>query len=216
MATRRLLADLTVRFPGQPVSVESVGGVDAAARVKAGEPFDAVILASDAIDALIATGAVLEGSRVDLVHSEVAIAVRAGAPRPDVSTADGVRRAVLAARSIGYSTGPSGTYLMGLFDRWNIAAEIKDRLVKATPGVPVGSLVAKGEIELGFQQVSELTHVEGLDILGTLPPDIRHVTTFSGGIARASTQPEQARRLLAFLASPEVASVKRDHGMQPA
>lgn len=219
MATRALLRDLVARFQSSSpltVTLESVGGVDASARVVAGEAFDAVILAADAIDALIAKERVVPGSRVDLVHSEVAIAVRAGAPHPDVRTEDAVKRAVLDARSIGYSTGPSGTYLIQLFERWNIGREVQSRLVKATPGIPVGSLVASGEVELGFQQLSELANVAGIDVLGTLPDPVRHVTTFSGGIVRASTRPDEAQALLAFMASDAVADVKRQHGMEPA
>ena len=219
MATRRLLAELVARFEAmstQAVSLESVGGVDAAARVAAGEPFDAVILAAEAIEALIAKDRVLAGSRVDLVHSEIAMAVRAGTPHHDVDTEDAVRRAVLAARSVGYSTGPSGSYLVDLFKRWNIAAGWQGRLVKAPAGTPVGSLVASGEIDLGFQQLSELIHVPGIEVIGTLPAAIRHVTTFSAGIAHTSTEPERVRALLAFLAAPEADAIKRQNGMEPA
>ena len=219
MATRRLLAELVARFESataQTVSLESVGGVDAAARVAAGEPFDAVILAAEAIEALIAGAHIVAGSRVDLVHSEIAMAVRAGATHPDVSTEDGVRRSVLAAGSVGYSTGPSGTYLVDLFTRWNLAAEWTGRLVKAPAGTPVGSLVANGEIDLGFQQLSELIHLAGIEVVGTLPAAIRHITTFSAGIARTSTQPERVQTLLAFLTAPEADAIKRQNGMQPA
>ena len=127
MATRQVLADLVANFQrqtGQSVHIESVGGVDAAKRVQAGEAFDVVILASDAIDKLIASGQVLPG-RVDLVHSGVAVAVRAGAAQPDISSEDAVRAAVLAARSVSYSTGPSGVALAKLFERWGIAEQIK-------------------------------------------------------------------------------------------
>ncbi len=219
MATRQLLADLVARFAAvspQRVSVESVGGVDAAKRVKAGEAFDGVVLASNAIDDLIAAGKVLAGSRVDLVRSGVAIAVRAGAPHPDVATEEAVKRAVLAAKSLSYSTGPSGVALAKLFERWGIAETIKPRIVQAPPGVPVGSLVAKGDVELGFQQLSEMMSLPGIDVLGPLPPAIQIVTTFSGGVAAASAQPDAVRALLAFLASPAMGDVKRSNGMDPA
>lgn len=219
MATKALLADLVARYAAvspQAVTVESVGGVDAAKRVKAGEAFDGVVLAANAIDDLIAAGKVVAGSRVDLVQSGVAIAVRAGAPRPDVGSEDALKRAVLAARTLGYSTGPSGVALAKLFERWGIAETIKPRFVQAPPGVPVGSLVAKGEIELGFQQLSEMMSLPGIDVIGPLPAAIQIVTTFSAGVASASTQPEAARALFAFLASPGVAALKREHGMDPA
>jgi len=151
MATRQVLAELAAAFKqrsGCVVAIESVGGVDAARRVQAGEACDVVVLASDAIDKLIAAGAVVADSKVDLVTSGVAVAVRARAPRPDIGSEDALRHAVLAARSIGYSTGPSGVQLMKLFERWGVTEEIARRTVQAPPGVPVGTLVARGEVEL--------------------------------------------------------------------
>jgi molybdate transport system substrate-binding protein len=214
MATRQLLADLAADF-GRPVSIESVGGVDAARRVQAGEAFDVVVLASTAIDKLIGEGH-LQPGRVDIVRSGVAVAVRAGAARPDIATEEALRRAVEAARSISYSTGPSGVHLARLFERWGIAAQIKDRIVEAPPGVPVGSLVARGEVELGFQQLSELMHLDGIDVLGPLPPAVQVLTTFSGGVGVRSAQPQAARDFLGHLASPASADAKRRHGMEPA
>jgi molybdate transport system substrate-binding protein len=220
MATRRLLADLVAAFaatsPDSEVLVESVGGVDAAKRIAAGEAFDGVVLASGAIDTLSAQGHVVAGSRVDLVRSPMAAAIPAGAARPSIETEEAVRQAVLSARHIGYSTGPSGDHLLVLFDRWGVGAVVKDRLVQARPGIPVASLVASGEADLGFQQLSELLNVGGIEILGRLPEAIQGTTTFSGGIARASTQVERVREVFAFMASPAVASIKRAHGMEPA
>lgn len=219
MATRLVLADLVEAYQqrsGQRVRIESVGGVDAAKRVAAGEAFDVVILASDAIEKLMASGHVLAGSRVDLVHSGVSVAVRAGAPKPDISSEDAVRAAVLAARTVSYSTGPSGVALAKLFERWGIAEDLKSRLVTPPPGIPVGSLVAKGEVELGFQQLSELINLEGIAVLGPLPPAIQITTTFSAGICTASRQLEAVRALLAAMAAPEAAAAKRRQGMDPA
>ena len=219
MATRQVLAELVELYGRQcadRVAIESVGGVDAAKRVQAGEVLDVVILASDAIAKLAASGHVVPASQVDLVHSGVAVAVRAGAPVPDISSEDAVRRAVLAARSLSYSTGPSGVALAQLFERWGIAQEIAPRIVQAPPGVPVGTLVARGEVELGFQQLSELLHVSGITLVGPLPPAIQITTTFSGAIAANARQPDAARALLAFMASPEAADAKRRQGMDPA
>jgi molybdate transport system substrate-binding protein len=219
MATRQVLADLVAQFERTSphrVSTESVGGVDAAKRVQAGEAFDAVVLAANAIDQLIAAGRIVAGSRVDLVNSGVAVAVRAGSARPHIATEDSLKRAVLAARSIGYSTGPSGVQLAKLFDRWGIAEQIKGRIVQAPPGVPVGSLVAQGEVALGFQQLSELMNLAGIDVLGPLPAAIQIITTFSGGVAVASTQADAVREMLTFMAAPAAADVKRRNGMAPA
>jgi len=219
MATRLVLAELVDAFQrrsGTRVAIESVGGVDAAKRVQAGEAFDVVILASDAIDKLIASGHVQSGSKVDLVRSGVAVAVRAGAPKPDISSEDAVRAAVLAARNISYSTGPSGVALAKLFERWGIAEQIKDRIVTPPPGIPVGSLVAKGEVELGFQQLSELINLEGITVLGPLPPAIQIITTFSAGVCAGSQQAAAVRAMLADMNTPEAAAAKLRQGMDPA
>jgi molybdate transport system substrate-binding protein len=219
MATKRLLADLVAAFervsPHPHVTVESVGGVDAAKRVAAGESFDVVVLASGPIENLRTQGRVI-GHRIDLVNSSMAVAVRTGAPRPSIATEDDVRREVLAAPSIGYSTGPSGDHLLGLLQKWAVSDAVKDRLVQARPGIPVASLVAGGEAVLGFQQLSELMNVEGVDVVGLLPSPIQGVTTFSAGVTQASTQPAVAHAMLEFMASPAVAALKRQHGMDPA
>jgi molybdate transport system substrate-binding protein len=218
MATRALLGELSQAYAqrtGCAVAIESVGGVDAAKRVQAGEAFDVVFLAADAIDRLIASGHVVAGSRVDLVHSPVAIAVRRGAPHPDVSDEAALKRAVLAARRISYSTGPSGVHLAKLFERWGIAAEIAPRIVQAPPGVPVGTLVARGDVDLGFQQLSELMHLDGVDVVGGLPGDAQFITTFSAGLCAQSTQADAVRAMLEFMNSPSAADIKRRHGMEP-
>jgi len=219
MATRSLLAELGGAFErhfGLRLAIEAVGGVDAARRVAAGEAFDLVFLAADAIDKLIAAGHLAAGSRVDLVRSPVAVAVKSDTPHPGISSEEALKAAVLAARSIGYSTGPSGVHLGKLFERWGMAEEIKARTVQAPPGVPVASLVARGEVELGFQQLSELMHLDGVDVIGPLPGDTAFVTIFSAGRCPGSPQGEAARRLLAFMASPEADAAKRRHGMEPA
>lgn len=218
MATRQLLADLVSQYRKNTmpeIHVESVGGVDAARRVQAGESFDIVALASNAIDQLTEAGRIAPGSRVDVVKSGVAIAVRAGAPRPDISSEEAVRHAVLAARSLSYSTGPSGVQLAKLFERWGIAGQIRDRIVQAPPGVPVGQLVADGQVELGFQQLSEMMNLPGIEVLGPMPPAIQIITTFSAGLSVTSDQPEAVRALLAFMVSPEVDEIKRRNGMEP-
>lgn len=220
MATKQVLADLIALYrqahPDTVIELESVGGVDATKRVQAGEAFDIVALASNAVAQLTTDGKVVAGSTVDVVRSGVALAVRSGAPHPDIGSEAAVKQAVLAAHTLGYSTGPSGVQLAKLFERWGIAEQIKDRIVTAPPGVPVGSLVAKGEVELGFQQLSELMSLEGIDVLGPLPAQIQIITTFSAGLATASTQPEAVRTLLAFLVSPATGPTKQRNGMEAA
>jgi len=219
MATRQLLADLVAQYHenhAQPIVSESVGGVDAAKRVHTGEAFDVVMLAAHAIEQLLAANKLVVGSRVDLVRSGVAVAVRAGAVRPDIASEEAVKQAILGARSISYSTGPSGVHLAQVFERWGIAEAIKARIKQAPPGVPVGSLVAAGEVELGFQQLSELMCLPGIQVLGPLPPAIQIITVFSAGVSVTSTQRDSARALLAFMGSTAADAAKRRNGMEPA
>jgi molybdate transport system substrate-binding protein len=219
MATRALLAELAAAWqaepPRQPLAIESVGGVDAARRVAAGEAFDAVVLAADALDKLIAAGHVI-GPRMDLVRSDVAVAVRTGAPWPSIDSEDALRQAVCAAGSIGYSTGPSGTQLLQLFARWGVAEALQTRLVQTPAGVPVGQLVAEGRVELGFQQLSELMTLPGIEVLGTLPEPVCITTVFAAGVAAASPRADAVRALLAWLADPLRAAIKQRHGMHAA
>jgi molybdate transport system substrate-binding protein len=217
MATREVLRELAARYEretGQPIATQAAGGVDVAKRVADGEAVDVVVLASPAIDQLIADRKLLAGSRVDLLRSGVAVAVRAGVPHPDIRDEDAVRRVVLAAKTLSYSTGPSGVYLEAMFRRWGIHQQIQARILVPPPGVPVASLVADGRAELGFQQGSELMNVPGIEVVGPLPPAIQQLTIFAGGIAAASAQPEAARSVLEFLASPAAAAVKERFGME--
>jgi molybdate transport system substrate-binding protein len=220
MATRRVLAELAQRYEaaiGGAVAIEAIGGVDAAKRVRAGEPFDLVILADDVIGKLEAEGHVLQKSGVGFVRSAMALAVRAGAPRPNLSDAGAVRAAIAAARSIGYSTGPSGTHLVEVLKGWNLdPAGDAPRFVQARPGVPVAALVARGEAEIGVQQLSEFLGEPGIDIVGLAPAPVQSVTTFSIGIGARSARVEEARALIAFLNAPEAAETKRRFGMEPA
>jgi molybdate transport system substrate-binding protein len=210
------LSDVYEQQSGQPVAITSVGGIDAARRVAGGEDFDVVVLAADAIEQLAAGGHVDPASRTDLARSGVAIAVADGAPRPDIGSEAAVRDAILRARSIGYSTGPSGAHLARLFERWGIADVIAPRIVQAPPGVPVGTLLASGEVELAFQQLSELMRLPGVDVIGPLPPEIQVATVFSGAVCNKSNRPAAAKMLLSFFAGPEADAAKRRNGMEPS
>lgn len=218
-ATQHLLAELAAQHQqrtGVPVQIESVGGVDAARRVQAGEAFDLVILASDAIDRLLAAGALRPGSRVDLVRSGVAVAVPAGAPAPDISTPEALRAAVAAAPSLAVSTGPSGVGLLALFEQWGLGEQIRARLVQPPPGSPVGALVASGQVALGFQQLSELLPIAGLQIVGPLPAAVQIDTVFSGAIGAQCQQVAQAEAVLQGMAAPDTAALKQRLGMASA
>lgn len=217
MATKPLLAALITAFEqrtGMTVALTSMGGVDAAKRVQAGDVFDVVVLAADALATLAEQGHV-RGPQA-LADSRIAIAVREGAPQPDIRTEDALRHALLAARTIGYSTGPSGRALLQIFDGWGLGETLGARLVQARPGVPVGKLVAEGEAEIGLQQLTELQGLPGITLLGGLPPELDIVTTFTGAVGARSTQPAAAQSLLDFLASADTAGVKRAHGMSAA
>jgi molybdate transport system substrate-binding protein len=219
MATREVLVELASQYQrvsSQPIFAEAAGGVDVARRVQESEAMDVVVLSADAIDKLIAAGKVLAGSRVDIVKSGVAVAVRAGARRPPINSEEAVKQAVLAAATLSYSTGPSGVYLEKTFARWGILDDIRSRIVVPPPGIPVASMVADGKAEIGFQQLSELMNRPGVDVIGPLPSAIQSVTTFSGGIATACRQPDAARALLAYLASPSALEIKQRFGLEAA
>ena len=218
MAPRTVLTELARSYQqraGRDVRLQCVGGVDAKKRVQSGEVFDVVVLASEAIDELTRSAHLVASSKIDVADCSVAVAVRTGAARPEIGSEQALESAVLAAGTIGYSTGPSGAALAKLFEVWGIAEQLKGRIVTPPPGVPVGELVASGNVALGFQQLSELLPIEGIEILGLLPRAIQITTTFSAAIAEASGNPQPAREFAAFLGSSATASVKRRHGMQP-
>jgi len=219
MATRRILADLAELYEqrtGRQMAITSMGGVDAARTVRAGESTDVVLLASNVMQQLEAEGHIVPGSRVDFARSGMAVAVRAGAKPPSIDDEESVKQASLAAGKIGYSTGPSGDHLMRLWQRWDMVEALSQRAIKAPAGVPVGALVARGDADLGFQQLSELLHEPGIDIVGPLPPEIQAVTVFTAGICSSSSGVERARALIAFLTSPAAEAAKRQHGMDSA
>jgi molybdate transport system substrate-binding protein len=185
-------------------------------RLDRGEEIDVVIMAGPALGELIKQGKVRADSRVDLVKSYIAMAVKAGAPKPDISSVDALKHALLAAKSIAYSDSASGVYLSTeLFPKLGIADQIKGK-AKKIEADPVGGVVATGEFEIGFQQISELRPVKGIDIVGPLPPGAQRVTLFSAGIPMTAKHPETAKALIQWLASPAAYAAIRNSGLEPA
>jgi molybdate transport system substrate-binding protein len=200
---------------GHTVTTIFTGTLDVQKRIAAGETYDLIIMAGPAIDDFIKSGKIVPGSRVDIAKSGVGVAVRAGAAKPDIGTTAAVKAALLAAKSIGYSTGPSGVYLTGLFQRLGVADQIKGKLKQTPTGVFVGGLVASGEAEIGFQQVSELAHFPGVDYVGPLPADIQETTVFSSGIQVGAKQVDAANAWIKFLTAPAAAAVFKSKGLEP-
>lgn len=216
MATKQILAELNeayARATGEAVAIESVGGVDAARRIRSGESFDFAVLASDALDKLEAEGHLVAGSIRAFAASPMAMAVRSGAARPEVLDEAAVREAMATARAIGISTGPSGAHVRKLAQAWGMEQSVAERIVQAPPGVPVAALLARGEVEVGFQQLSELVGAGGIEVVGLLPPSIQPGTVFAAAICQKARDADRARAFIAYLASAETAPTKERHGM---
>jgi molybdate transport system substrate-binding protein len=184
-------------------------------RLERGEPADVLIMVGYALGDLVRQGKVIADSRVDLVKSPIGIAVRSGAPKPDISSADAVKRALLAAKSIAYSDSASGVYVSTeLFQRLGVADAMKDKARKI-PAEPVAGVVARGDAEIGFQQISEMLPVQGVDIVGPLPPELQKITVFSAGIVTTSEEPDAGHALITFLASPAARAAIVRSGLEP-
>ena len=217
-ATEEAYRELVPQFEkasGHKVTTVFTGTLDANKRLAADEVYDLLIMSGPSIEEHIKGGKVVPGSRVDLAKSGVGVGVKAGASKPDISSTDAVKKTLLAAKSIGYSTGPSGNYVIGLFQRMGIADEIKGKLKQTPTGVFVGSIIASGEAEIGFQQVSELSHFAGVDYVGPLPADIQHYTMFSSGIIVGTKEAEAAKALVKFITSSGAAAAFKKRGMEP-
>jgi molybdate transport system substrate-binding protein len=201
---------LTARGPSMGTTVNAIP-----VRLERGEPVDVLIMVGYALGDLVEHGKVVADSRVDLVKSPIGIAVKSGAPRPDISSAETIKKALLAAKTIAYSDSASGVYVSTeMFAKLGIADEMKDKARKI-PAIPVGEIVAHGDAEIGFQQISELKPVAGIDIVGPLPDELQKVTVFSAGIASISKEPEAGKALIKFLASPEARAEIVKSGMDP-
>ena len=201
------------RTSGHKVVTQWVPTVEVLRRIKAGETVDLVLMAANGLEDLAKAGKIESASQTPFVKSGVGMAVRAGAPRPDVSSFETFKRALLAAKSVAYSTGPSGSYLVGLFERLGIAADIKAK-TKLIQGEPVGEFVARGEAEIGFQQIPEILPVKGIQYLGPLPAEIQYTTVFSAGLHTAARQADAARAWIKFLKTTEAAVFYKKYGME--
>ena len=217
-AVKEVVLDLVPAFEkasGHKVTTIWAGTEAITKRISGGEVVDIVLIAAPNVDRLIAVGKLVAGSRADVAKSGIGVAVRAGLPKPDISSGEAVKNAVLAAKSVAYSSGPSGFYLADLFKRMGISEQIKDKVKQTPSGVQVAEVVARGEADLGFQQVSELLHLKGIQYLGPLPADIQHITVFSAGLHRAAPEPDAAKALVKFLTALEAGLIIRKTGMEP-
>jgi molybdate transport system substrate-binding protein len=202
------------RASGQKVTTTWAGTVEIMKRIPGGEVHDLIIVSSTELDALIKQGKIAAGSRLDIAKSGIGVAVRVGAPKPDISSAQALKKTLLAANTVGYTSGPSGVYMAGLVERMGIANEIKAKFRSVPSGGTIGTIVAAGDCEIGFQQVSELVHIKGIDYVGPLPDDIQRITVFSTGIHAQATNPDGAKALARFLAAPAADSAVKAAGLE--
>ena len=218
-ATQEAYLELVAQFEkatGHKVKTDFTGTLNVQKRLAAGESFDLIIMAGPAIDEQIKLGKALAGSRVDFAKSGTGVAVHKGASKPDIGTVEAFKKTLLSAKSIGYSTGPSGVYMLSVFEKLGVADQVKGKLKQTPSGVFVGTLVASGETEIGFQQIPELVHFAGIDYVGPLPGELQRMTVFSAGIHAGARQPDAAKALVKFLTAPAAAPVIRKHGLEPA
>jgi molybdate transport system substrate-binding protein len=217
-AVREFYVELVAQFEkasGHKVTTEWAGTVDVMKRIGGGETVDLIIMARDSLDELAKRGKIVSDSRVNVARSGVGVAVRAGAPKPDISSGDALKKTMLAAKSIAYSSGPSGVYIGELVQRMGVADQLKAKMKQIPPGEAVGDLVARGEAELGFHQISELLPVKGIDIVGPLSPDVQRITVFAAGLHASAKEADAARALIKFITAPAAAGVIKKHGMEP-
>lgn len=184
-------------------------------RLARSEPLDVVIMVGDALDQLMASGKLVPGSKVVLADSTIACAVPQGQPRPDIHTVEGLKAALLSARSVAWSDSASGEYIeREMLDKLGVAAQVRPKGRKI-PATPVGEIIASREADFGCQQRSELLPVKGIEIVGDLPPEVQYVTQFSAAVVAASAHKEEAQRFLQFLSAPQNSAVIRDTGLVP-
>jgi len=218
-ATQEAYTELVAQFEkasGHKVTTVFTGTLNVQKRLASGEPYDLIIMAAPAIDEQIQLGKAVAGSRIDFAQSGTGLAVRKGAAKPDIGSPEAFKRTLLAAKSIGYSTGPSGLYMLSVFEKMGIAEQVKPKLKQTPSGVFVGTLIANGDTEIGFQQISELVHFQGIDYVGPLPGNLQRMTMFSTGIHAGAKQADAAKALVKFITAPSAAPVIRKHGLEGA
>ncbi len=209
------LAAMFERASGNKVTMSFQSGVETSAKIDAGFVGDLVVTTPAAIDTLTEAGKLVAGSRVNLVQSGVGVAVRAGAKHPDISTTAGFRAALLAAKSVGISEGPIGVYLMTIMQRLGIADQVKAKAVTPPLGQRVGNLIARGEAEIGVQQVTELLPISGIDFLGPLPEELQTKIGYATARLATAKEPQAAAAFVQFLASPAAVPVMKKMGLEP-
>ncbi|MGY2805679.1 molybdate ABC transporter substrate-binding protein [Bradyrhizobium sp. USDA 4506] len=217
-ATKEIINEILPAFEndsGHKVAITFTGTANIKKHIAAGETYDLVIVGAPVIDAFAQQGKIASGTRTDLMKSGVGVAVRAGASKPDIGSSEALKKTLLAAKSIGYSSGPSGDHVLNLVERMGIADQVKSKMKQVPSGSRISTMIESGEAEIGFQQISELIHEKGIDYLGPLPSELQKITVFSAGLHTGAKEPEAAKALVKALTAPNAATVIKAYGMEP-
>lgn len=217
-ATKEIINEILPAFEknsGHKVAIEFTGTANIKKRIAAGETYDLVIVGAPEIDAFAQQGKIASGTRTDLMKSGVGVAVRSGASKPDIGSSEALKKTLLAAKSIGYSSGPSGDHMVNLVERMGIADQVKPKMKQVPSGSRISTMIESGEAEIGFQQISELIHENGIDYIGPLPSEVQKITVYAAGLHTGAREPEAAKALVKALAAPDAATLIKAHGMEP-
>ena len=217
-ATKEIINEILPTFEknsGHKVAIEFTGTANIKKRIAAGETYDLVIVGAPEIDAFAQQGKIASGTRTDLMKSGVGVAVRSGASKPDIGSSEALKKTLLAAKSIGYSSGPSGDHMVNLVERMGIADQVKPKMKQVPSGSRISTMIESGEAEIGFQQISELIHENGIDYIGPLPSEVQKITVYAAGLHTGAREPEAAKALVKALAAPDAATLIKAHGMDP-
>lgn len=217
-ATKEIINEILPAFEknsGHKVAIEFTGTANIKKRIAAGETYDLVIVGAPEIDAFAQQGKIASGTRTDLMKSGVGVAVRSGASKPDIESSEALKKTLLAAKSIGYSSGPSGDHMVNLVERMGIADQVKPKMKQVPSGSRISTMIESGEAEIGFQQISELIHENGIDYIGPLPSEVQKITVYAAGLHTGAREPEAAKALVKALAGPDAATLIKAHGMEP-